>query len=53
MFLAILELARHHYVSFDQGDLFGEIWILPGKNFDRPLDLSSADNYDYEHSEVG
>ena len=30
MFLAVLELVRHHRVRAEQNDLFGEIWILPG-----------------------
>jgi segregation and condensation protein A len=29
MFLAILELVRHHGARAEQSDLFGEIWILP------------------------
>lgn len=29
MFLAILELVRHHGARAEQNDLFGEIWILP------------------------
>ena len=29
MFLAILELVRHHGARAEQHDLFGEIWILP------------------------
>jgi segregation and condensation protein A len=28
MFLAILELIRHHDVQVEQEELFGEIWIL-------------------------
>jgi segregation and condensation protein A len=30
IFLAVLELVRHHGVLTEQDDLFGEIWILPG-----------------------
>jgi segregation and condensation protein A len=52
MFLAILELARHHHIHFEQLDLFGEIWILRGENFDRPLDLSTAGNYDEPRDEA-
>ena len=29
MFLAVLELVRHHRVRAEQNDLFGEIWMLP------------------------
>lgn len=50
IFLAMLELVRHHYVRSEQNDLFGEIWVLPGIHFDRPLDLSVADDYDYSLS---
>ena len=28
-FLALLELIRHHHVSVEQAELFGEIWVLP------------------------
>ncbi len=28
MFLAVLELIRHHHVGVEQEDLFGEIWIF-------------------------
>lgn len=30
IFLAILELVRHHDVRAEQSETFGEIWILPG-----------------------
>lgn len=30
LFLAVLELARHHGVLAEQNELFGEIWLLPG-----------------------
>src|SRR5690606_7667060 len=33
VFLAILELVRHHSVRTVQNDLHGEIWILPGEAF--------------------
>lgn len=29
LFLGVLELVRHHGVQFEQGDLFGEIWLAP------------------------
>jgi chromatin segregation and condensation protein Rec8/ScpA/Scc1 (kleisin family) len=28
MFLAILELVRHHGMRAEQNDMFGEIWLL-------------------------
>ena len=47
MFLAILELVRHHHVRSEQNELFGEIWILPGDNMTAPLNLESIDNYEH------
>jgi segregation and condensation protein A len=34
VFLAVLELARHHGVRAEQRELHGEIWIVPGEDFD-------------------
>lgn len=45
MFLSILELVRHHSVRAEQNDVHGEIWILPGDNFNQSLELSDVDNY--------
>jgi segregation and condensation protein A len=45
VFLAILELVRHHDVRTEQYDTHGEIWILPGENFGDDLDLSNVDTY--------
>jgi segregation and condensation protein A len=47
IFLAVLELARHHHVRVEQNDLFGEIWLLPDLENSEPLDLSAVDNYDH------
>lgn len=47
MFLAILELVRHHSVEAEQDG--GEIWVRPGPQFGKPLDLSNVDNYDGEN----
>jgi len=46
MFLAILELVRHHSVRTEQGDLHGEIWVLPGESFSADLNLQQVDNYE-------
>ncbi len=46
LFLATLELVRHHGVHLEQGELFEEIWILPGAAAEKPLEISAADNYD-------
>ena len=42
VFLAVLELARHHGVRTEQNDLHGEIWIVPGEWFDPGADISLA-----------
>lgn len=47
IFLAILELVRHHHVRVEQNQLFGEIWVLPSLDAAGPLDLSNVDNYDH------
>jgi segregation and condensation protein A len=46
MFLALLELVRHHRVRAEQSEPFGEIWLLPGE-IAAPLD--PAEISDYEH----
>jgi segregation and condensation protein A len=51
IFLAVLELVRHHHVRVQQNELFGEIWLLPNAECSQPLDLSSIDNY--EHASHG
>ena len=43
IFLAMMELVRHHGARAEQEHLFGEIWLYPGS--DRPLDFSEADDY--------
>jgi segregation and condensation protein A len=47
IFLAMLELVRHHHLRAEQDELFTDIWLLPGPNFNQPLDISKADNYDH------
>jgi segregation and condensation protein A len=46
IFLAVLELVRHHHVHVDQNELFGEIWILPDRNYMKSVDVSEVDNYE-------
>ncbi|MGA2620399.1 MAG: segregation/condensation protein A [Thermoguttaceae bacterium] len=48
LFLAVLELVRHHRVRAEQNELFGEIWLLPDPHLTEPLDPAAVDNY--EHS---
>jgi segregation and condensation protein A len=40
VFLAILELVRHHSVRTEQNDLHGEIWIHPGESFQAEMDFA-------------
>jgi segregation and condensation protein A len=47
IFLAVLELVRHHHVRVDQNELFGEIWILPDRNISHQLDMADIDNYEH------
>jgi segregation and condensation protein A len=47
LFLAVLELVRHHAVRAEQDKLFGEIWIVAGADVSQPLDAASIDNYDH------
>jgi len=44
VFLAILELARHHGVRTEQNDLHGEIWIVPGEEFNTNAEIQPADH---------
>jgi segregation and condensation protein A len=48
IFLAVLELVRHHHVHVQQNELFGEIWITPDRDCAKPLDLSEVDNYEHQ-----
>lgn len=45
VFLAILELVRHHSVFAEQSDTHGEIWVTPGEKFSGSLDLGEVDQY--------
>ena len=45
VFLAILELVRHHSVRTEQNELHGEIWIVPGEGFDPAQEITAADEY--------
>ena len=45
VFLAVLELARHHSVRTQQDELHGEIWLIPDKDFSADADFSNADSY--------
>jgi segregation and condensation protein A len=47
IFLAVLELVRHHHVRVEQQEVFGEIWLRADRESHVPLDLSNVDNYDH------
>ena len=45
VFLAILELSRHHNVEAKQSALHGEIVVVPADGFQQDLDTSNIDDY--------
>ena len=47
IFLAVLELIRHHSLQCEQEKLFGEMWLLPNQKIDGDLDLKSTDTYEH------
>jgi len=44
LFLATLELVRHHGVHLEQGELFEEIWILPGETTAESLNGANVED---------
>ena len=52
IFLAVLELIRHHSLQCKQEDLFGEMWLLPDKNLDGDIDFKSSDTYEHASPET-
>jgi segregation and condensation protein A len=50
VFLAVLELARHHGIHTEQNDTHGEIWIVPGEGFDPSGQITAADDYSNRQS---
>jgi segregation and condensation protein A len=46
VFLAVLELVRHHSVRAEQRDLHGEIWIVPGDGFNPTQEIAGGDDYE-------
>ena len=45
IFLAVLELVRHQHARVEQNELHGEIWIFPGAEPFRPLNLTAVGSY--------
>jgi segregation and condensation protein A len=52
IFLAVLELVRHHSVEAEQEDAHGEIWVRPGPNFANTLDLARVGEEDSVSSQT-
>jgi segregation and condensation protein A len=52
IFLAILELVRHHHIRVEQNSLFSEIWLLPNQNDSAPPDFSNVDEYEHQSAEA-
>lgn len=46
VFLAILEMVRHHDANTEQEGLNGEIWIRPGSDYKVDREFSNVDDYD-------
>lgn len=46
VFLAVLELVRHHFVYAEQTSVHGEIYLRPGQHFTNDLELHDVDGYD-------
>jgi segregation and condensation protein A len=45
VFLAVLELVRHHCVHAEQDALHGEIYLMPGEQFTDDLNMVDVDEY--------
>jgi segregation and condensation protein A len=45
VFLALLELVRHHCVHAEQCQLHGEIYLIPGEEFPEVLALADVEEY--------
>jgi segregation and condensation protein A len=53
LFLAILELVRHHSVQVEQDQLFTEIWlVVDPEAAKRPADFSEADDYSHGNAKA-
>ena len=51
LFLATMELARHHGVLLEQGDNFDEIYVVRGESTSETLNLAGVDNYEHGSAE--
>lgn len=52
VFLAILELVRHHNASTEQTEMHGEIWIVPGENLSAEADVPQVEDYENKTQEA-
>lgn len=53
IFLAVLELTRHHNVQAEQSDIYSEIVLIPGPEFSMELDVSQYDDYNPNNKTLG
>jgi len=47
IFLAVLELVRHHGIQTEQPGLFGELWIALGAPTNTPQEFTPVDTYEH------
>ncbi len=47
LFLAVLELVRHHSVEAEQDENSAEIWVRPGARFRDHFELTDVDSYEH------
>jgi segregation and condensation protein A len=50
VFLAVLELVRHYGVRAEQESLHGEIWIVPGEDFEPHKEIAGGEEYEYRRA---
>ena len=53
VFLAVLELARHHNVRTEQDDLHGEIFVVTSDGFKADASFADADDYGMQNLKPG
>ena len=53
VFLAVLELARHHNVHTRQGALHSEIMIVPADGFNPSAEFTDVDDYNHGSTAAG
>lgn len=53
IFLAILELVRHHNITVEQDSQNGDIWINAAEGFEQTLDVANVEEYDAKTPDQG